>query len=113
LETVAAALPLFVKVIVCELFEPMATLGKLALAGLAESCACGCGFGDGVGLGLGFCETSAVTRPAHPLKQHALATVASNTTVAAALPSFSGSIRAKPHQYVTTSDPGAGMLRRV
>ena len=39
LEMVALAFPLFDSVIVCEVTDPAVTLGKLALAGVAESLA--------------------------------------------------------------------------
>lgn len=40
LDIVALAFPLFVIVMVCELTDPAATFGKLALFGVTESCAC-------------------------------------------------------------------------
>jgi hypothetical protein len=43
-EIVTLAVPGFCSVIVCEL-EPVATAGKLALMGVAESCDCSCGCG--------------------------------------------------------------------
>ena len=51
-EMVTPALPAFCSIIVCELLAPAVTMGKLALAGVAESCACGLLEGGGV-LGLG------------------------------------------------------------
>jgi hypothetical protein len=47
-EIVRPAVPLFCNVMVCELLEPAATNGKLALIGVAESCACGVFVGVGV-----------------------------------------------------------------
>jgi hypothetical protein len=69
-EIVTLAVPLFCNVIVCELLEPAVTIGKLALIGVAESCACGVFVGVGVGdvgallLAEGF---DPITTPAQPL----------------------------------------------
>lgn len=72
---VAVAVPVFCSVIVCELLEPMVTDGKLALAGVAESCACAV-LGGGVFVGGGVlgpgvlfaAETlDPATSPAQPL----------------------------------------------
>src|SRR5260370_38969547 len=41
LEIVTLTVSPFCNVIVCELLEPMATAGKLALVGVAASCGCG------------------------------------------------------------------------
>lgn len=46
---VTFAVPGFCSVIVWEVLDPIATLGKLALMGTATSCACPCGWGCGVG----------------------------------------------------------------
>lgn len=81
LEIVTFAVPLFCSVIVCELLEPVATPGKLALVGVAESCGwtcgCGCGvFGSGA-VGAALLEAlDGVTTPAQPL----LKTAAARTT---------------------------------
>src|SRR5260221_14386497 len=49
LEIVRLALPPFCNVIVCELLEPIATAGKLALVGVAASCGCGVFVGGATG----------------------------------------------------------------
>jgi hypothetical protein len=43
LDIVTLAVPPFCNVMVCELVDPVATAGKLALMGIAESCGWGCG----------------------------------------------------------------------
>jgi hypothetical protein len=63
LEIVTLAVPAFCNVIVWELFEPVATAGKLALVGVAER-DCACGVGAGVPLPPAF---DPLTTPAHPL----------------------------------------------
>ena len=63
LEMVAAVVPPFANVIVCELLDPAITLGNIAFAGLAISCACGLGLFE---LGLSE-ELDPWTSPAHPL----------------------------------------------
>jgi len=52
LEIVRLALPPFCNVIVCELLEPIATAGKLALVGVAASCGCGVFVGGATGADL-------------------------------------------------------------
>jgi hypothetical protein len=108
LEIVAVAFPLLVNAMVCELFEPIATFGKLALAGLAESCACGVGVGVGVP---GDCGTLEVTKPAHPLVQLEAARTIITMSTAAMLVSWRRSPRVKSHLVVPTPDLRTGMLR--
>jgi hypothetical protein len=70
LEIVTLAVPPFCSVIVCETLAPAVTPGKLALAGVAESCGCGVFVGGGV-LGGGVLllpeAFEPITTPAHPL----------------------------------------------
>jgi hypothetical protein len=68
-EIVTPALPVFCNVTVCELLEPAVTIGKVALIGVAESCACGCGLfvGGGVGVPPLFDALDPTTTPAQPL----------------------------------------------
>lgn len=81
---VALAVPVFCSVMVCELLEPMVTDGKLALAGVAESCACAA-LGDGVFVGGGVLDPGVfaaetldpATSPAQPpLHKHAATAMA-------------------------------------
>ena len=65
LEIVTLAVPLFCRVIVCELLDPVATFGKLALLGVAASA--GCVVDPGAGEGFPEAWLDAVTNPAHPL----------------------------------------------
>lgn len=74
LEIVTAAAPEFCSIIVCELLEPVDTLGKLALIGVAASCGCGWVCGCGVwGGGVTFVDPlpldplEPITTPAQPL----------------------------------------------
>jgi hypothetical protein len=73
-EIVTLALPPFCNVIVCELLDPAVTIGKLALIGVAESCACGVFVGVGVAGIAGAVGTlllaegfDPITTPAQPL----------------------------------------------
>jgi hypothetical protein len=88
LEIVTAPVPGFCSTIVCELLEPVATPGKLALMGVAESCGCGCACGCGcVGLGgAGVLPApllpevfDPITTPAHPLPSTEKASAAANS----------------------------------
>jgi hypothetical protein len=67
LEIVRLALPPFCNVIVCELLEPIATAGKLALVGVAASCGCGVFVGGATGAGLLPEGRDPATTPAQPL----------------------------------------------
>src|SRR5579859_247365 len=72
LEIVASAAPVLSTVIICELLVPWPTLGKLALPGVADSCAWGRFPGAGVpGFPAGRLadELEPVTKPAHPLSR--------------------------------------------
>src|ERR1700676_97293 len=74
LEMVASTVPLLSSAMVCELFDPVATFVKLALPGLAASCAWPAPLDAGVtGLPVGelggfegALELEAPTTPAHP-----------------------------------------------
>ena len=75
LEIVTLTVPTFRNVIVCELLEPTATAGKLALVGIAASCACGVFVGGATGAGL--LPEGLATTPAQPLPIiHAASTTA-------------------------------------
>ena len=93
LEIVTVPVPGFCNVIVCELLDPVATPGKLALIGVAESwgcgCACGCGgCADGCA---GFDGAGVlpdpllpevfdpITTPAHPLPSTEKASTVANS----------------------------------
>ncbi|HXN51144.1 MAG TPA: hypothetical protein VN943_04345 [Candidatus Acidoferrum sp.] len=69
-EIVTLAVPAFCNVMVCELLEPIATPGKVALVGVAESWGCGVFVGGGVpgaGVPLPPEELDPITTPAQPL----------------------------------------------
>jgi hypothetical protein len=73
-ETVTIPVPPFCNVTVCELLEPIATLGKLALIGAAASCGCGVFVGGVGGPPLPFpAEFVPATTPAHPFAIKAVA----------------------------------------
>jgi hypothetical protein len=77
LEIVRLALPPFCNVIVCELLEPIATAGKLALVGVAASCGCGVFGGGATGAALLPEGLDPATTPAQPLPIiHAASTTA-------------------------------------
>jgi hypothetical protein len=77
LEIVRLALPPFCNVIVCELLEPIATAGKLALVGVAASCGCGVFGGGATGAPLLPEGLVPATTPAQPLPIiHAASTTA-------------------------------------
>jgi hypothetical protein len=79
LEIVTLAVPEFCSRIVCELLEPVATAGKLALMGVAASCACTCGCGVFGGVELGDpLLPDPITTPAQPLLSTAAASAAVN-----------------------------------
>src|SRR5258707_6502124 len=61
------SLPPFFNVIVCELLEPIATAGKLALVGVAASCGCGVFVGGATGADLLPEGLDPATTPAQPL----------------------------------------------
>src|SRR5260370_10112185 len=70
LEIVRLALPPFCNVIVCELLEPIATAGKLALVGVAASCGCGVFVGGSTRADLLPPGLPPPTKPTHPLPHH-------------------------------------------
>jgi len=114
LEIVASAVPLLSSVIVCELLDPVATFGKLALLGLAASCACPVLLAVGaLGLPAGWLEDldgalEAPTTPAHPLSP-------SNATLAATRAIFA--VARYDLIFLTlpllTSDPASIMVTQV
>jgi hypothetical protein len=74
LEMVTLPVPPFCNVIVCEPLAPVVTAGKLALIGIAESCACGVFVGGGaLGAPLLPEELDPITTPAQPFPTSAAA----------------------------------------
>src|SRR5258707_7547793 len=67
MEIVTLSIPPFCNVIVCELLEPIATAGKLALVGVAASCGCGVFVGGATGADLLPEGLDPATTPAQPL----------------------------------------------
>jgi hypothetical protein len=107
-EIVTLALPLFCNVTVCELLDPAVTIGKLALIGVAESCACGVFVGGGVaGVGtlLLVVAFDPITTPAQPLPTSEAASTSATTLLC--------TLDTSDHRPDPCRDPCSAIVRQV